>query len=169
MKTHRKKIPIDIKKNVLHLGGYKCGNPSCRTILTLDIHHIAQISEGGNDTVDNLIALCPNCHALHHRGEIPLESIRAWKLILLSLNEALDKKSIDQLLTLANVGSLFVSGDGVIQCSCLISNMFVVAHPHSDQRSSGPAPWYRIQLTNKGKFFVEAWKEGNQEKAISIT
>ena len=164
--NNRKKIPVDIKRSVLHLGGFKCGNPACRSILTLDIHHIVQVSDNGENKPDNLIALCPNCHALHHRGEIPIESIRAWKLILLALNEAFDQKSIDQLLSLSLIGDLYVSGDGVLQCSALIANNLIDAHAFSARDSQGPAPWYKINLSNKGKFFVEAWKEGNQEKAL---
>jgi len=50
----------------LHESGYRCGNPVCRTILTLDIHHLTRI-EGGPNTAENLLPLCPNCHAQHHQ------------------------------------------------------------------------------------------------------
>jgi len=74
----------------LHESGYKCGNPACHSVVTLDIHHLEQVSAGGGDTAENLLPLCPNCHALHHRGVIPADSIRAWKLLLLTINEAYD-------------------------------------------------------------------------------
>ena len=32
----------------------------------LETHHIEWISEGGQDTIDNTVALCPNCHARMH-------------------------------------------------------------------------------------------------------
>lgn len=32
----------------------------------LETHHIKRISEGGEDTIDNTVALCPNCHAKMH-------------------------------------------------------------------------------------------------------
>jgi 5-methylcytosine-specific restriction endonuclease McrA len=33
----------------------------------LEVHHIRPLAEGGPDTVDNAVALCPNCHRrLHH-------------------------------------------------------------------------------------------------------
>jgi hypothetical protein len=60
---------------------------------------LAYVSEGGKDEPENLLALCPNCHALHHKGEIPIDSLRAWKMLQLALNEAYDKKSINLLLT----------------------------------------------------------------------
>lgn len=35
----------------------------------LHVHHVKYLSEGGTDTVDNCIALCPNCHAKIHELE----------------------------------------------------------------------------------------------------
>lgn len=34
----------------------------------LEVHHKTQLSHGGNDTVENAIALCPNCHREYHFG-----------------------------------------------------------------------------------------------------
>jgi len=34
----------------------------------LEVHHVLPLSEGGPDTVDNAIALCPNCHRRAHHG-----------------------------------------------------------------------------------------------------
>ena len=34
----------------------------------LEVHHRVQLSEGGTDTVENAIALCPNCHRSAHHG-----------------------------------------------------------------------------------------------------
>lgn len=35
----------------------------------LEIHHVVFLSAGGKDTIDNTIALCPNCHkGVHHGG-----------------------------------------------------------------------------------------------------
>ena len=33
----------------------------------LETHHIVWLSEGGEDTIDNTVALCPNCHARMHK------------------------------------------------------------------------------------------------------
>lgn len=50
-----------------------CGNPapfvSSRTGLPyLEVHHIRMLKDGGSDTVENVIALCPNCHRKRHHG-----------------------------------------------------------------------------------------------------
>lgn len=34
----------------------------------LEVHHIKQLSSGGEDTVKNAIAVCPNCHRERHYG-----------------------------------------------------------------------------------------------------
>ena len=34
----------------------------------LEVHHIRQLADGGEDTIDNAIALCPNCHRKLHFG-----------------------------------------------------------------------------------------------------
>ncbi|MBN2893295.1 MAG: HNH endonuclease [Bacteroidales bacterium] len=34
----------------------------------LEVHHIIQLSDGGDDTVQNAQALCPNCHREKHFG-----------------------------------------------------------------------------------------------------
>jgi len=34
----------------------------------LETHHIVPFSEGGEDTIENVIALCPNCHRKRHYG-----------------------------------------------------------------------------------------------------
>lgn len=50
-----------------------CGNSapfvSSRTDLPyLEVHHIRMLKDGGSDTVDNVVALCPNCHRKRHHG-----------------------------------------------------------------------------------------------------
>jgi 5-methylcytosine-specific restriction protein A len=34
----------------------------------LEVHHVKQLADGGSDTVENAIALCPNCHREFHHG-----------------------------------------------------------------------------------------------------
>jgi 5-methylcytosine-specific restriction endonuclease McrA len=31
-------------------------------------HHVKQLAHGGEDTVENAIAVCPNCHRKAHHG-----------------------------------------------------------------------------------------------------
>ena len=32
----------------------------------LEVHHIIRLADGGDDTVENALALCPNCHRYEH-------------------------------------------------------------------------------------------------------
>jgi len=179
MTTKRQKIPLQIKQQVLHEGGYKCGNPTCRSILTLDIHHLEYVSEGGDNNPSNLLALCPNCHSLHHKGHIPLQSLRTWKTLLLSLNEAFDKRSINILLALDKVDNIVVSGDGLLDCASLIASGIINVewrgggaglfssdkrNPIIDTISDGQ---YWIELSEKGYLLVSAWKRGDQKGAVN--
>lgn len=34
----------------------------------LEVHHVMRLADGGKDTVENAIALCPNCHRKSHFG-----------------------------------------------------------------------------------------------------
>lgn len=34
----------------------------------LEVHHVLRLADGGPDTIDNAIAVCPNCHRRLHHG-----------------------------------------------------------------------------------------------------
>ena len=160
--SNRKSVPVDAKALVLHEGGYRCANPACRMVLTLDVHHLEQVSDGGTNEPANLLALCPNCHALHHRGTIPVVSLRAWKHLLLALNHAFDTRLIDLLLTLSQHERLWVSGDGVLRCAAGIASGLIEAESRVN------ADNYFVRLTQKGQTFVSQWKAGNEQAAIGV-
>lgn len=50
----------------------RCGEPApFKTVAGnpyLEVHHVKRLSEGGSDTVENCVALCPNCHRYLHYG-----------------------------------------------------------------------------------------------------
>lgn len=35
----------------------------------LEVHHLKQLAHGGSDTIDNAVAVCPNCHRELHHGK----------------------------------------------------------------------------------------------------
>lgn len=41
----------------------------------LEVHHIEWLSKGGEDSVENAIALCPNCHRQAHYGILELTTV----------------------------------------------------------------------------------------------
>lgn len=170
MGQRRRAISADVRQTVLHEAGYKCGNPACRWILTLDIHHMELVSQGGKDTADNLLPLCPNCHAQHHAGDIPVQSIRAWKMLLLALNQAFDRRSIDLLTMMYKKNTaILLSPDGLIDhCTALLGADLVYYSMREAIRPGCSVPAaYQVMLTDKGKAFVSAWCDGDQAKAIA--
>lgn len=173
MPRGRKSLPVNVRKLVLHESGYRCGNPACPSILTLDIHHLETVEDNGADEPDNLLPLCPNCHALHHKGEIPVESVRAWKMLLLTINEAYDRKTLGVLMALSKVGDVYVSGDGILGCAALIAadliEVSVWGFPALSHMQGVQVPSYRLSLTERGKTLMAAWREGNQAAAVAAS
>lgn len=68
-KIKRPHVPTSIKNEVKYRQNYKCYNCGRTLPATTHIHHKKLLSEGGTTTLDNLIALCPDCHAQHHHEE----------------------------------------------------------------------------------------------------
>ena len=71
----RKKVPKKVVIEVLTEARYRCAVQTCRNIFAIDIHHIIEVVEGGDNELANFIALCLTCHALFHRGIISRDSI----------------------------------------------------------------------------------------------
>ncbi len=164
---------LDVKKLVLHESAYKCANPRCRHPLTLEIHHLLYVSEGGGSSADNLLPLCPNCHSEHHKSIIPTESLRAWKMLLITLNEAYDRRAIDLLLLVDRLGRVArISGDGIVDYAPLVaSNLVEIAETEPVEGMMQPfremQRMYIASATERGHLFVEAWKKGDQRAAIA--
>ena len=156
----RQAIPTETRRQILHEAGYRCANPACRMVLTINIHHLDQVSQGGSNSFENLIALCPNCHSLHHKGVIPQESLRTWKILLLSLNEAFDKKAVDVLLALRKIPRINLKGEGILEIAALISSDLVKWQQQSTDS-------FDIMLSQKGNTFVDAWISGSLKEAMS--
>jgi 5-methylcytosine-specific restriction protein A len=45
----------------------------------LEVHHIQFLADGGDDTVSNAMALCPNCHRYLHHGPVEQQEINGLK------------------------------------------------------------------------------------------
>src|SRR5579862_6659453 len=99
--SERKNLAPNTRISVLTEAGYRCAVPTCRGILALDMHHIWEVSVGGGDDPSNLIALCPTCHALYHRGTISSDAIYTYKAMLVAISRAFDLDAVDRLLFLS--------------------------------------------------------------------
>lgn len=118
------------------------------------------MSEGGGNDPENLIALCPTCHALYHRGTIPADAIYAYKSMLVALSRAFDLEAVDMLLFLLTFKEDFVvvTGDGLVRFSRLIAAGLATAELKANNN------WlivsYAINITEKGRHIIEAWRSG---------
>jgi hypothetical protein len=162
--TKRKPLSPQTVLAVLTEAGYRCAVPTCRNILAIDLHHLVEISQEGPDEPANLIALCPTCHALFHRGVIKRESIAIWKGMLVALSHAFDTQAIDDLLFLYKLPADFlVSGDGVLKFSRLIAADLATFLRWRWREDGDYTFTYRVLLTQKGRHLVEAWERGDRE------
>jgi len=62
----RKRIPGDVRDKLLVQAMHRCCLCPEHHDIT-DLHHVVEISEGGPNTEDNLMVVCPTCHAKIHR------------------------------------------------------------------------------------------------------
>jgi 5-methylcytosine-specific restriction endonuclease McrA len=54
-----------LRRRVLRRDGWRC--QSCGTMANLEVHHKEFRSRSGDDSEQNLIALCNACHSTVHR------------------------------------------------------------------------------------------------------
>jgi hypothetical protein len=71
-------LSIEDQNQLVNAVWYRCENPFCKHTRFLGVHHILDEKEGGTNKLNNLIVLCPYCHDLAHKKEIPEEEMQAW-------------------------------------------------------------------------------------------
>jgi HNH endonuclease len=82
----RDSIPAAIERAVLVEAGHRCAIPTCRATTT-EIAHIVPWAKSQDNSFENLIALCPNCHTrFDQKKEIDLLAVRMYKRNLGILN-----------------------------------------------------------------------------------
>lgn len=100
VKYRRRKLGVkkylygDIKKHkawvraqAIKRYGKKC--ELCRYSLTIDTHHIIPKYQGGPHEIENLMIICPNCHALITRRIIKLQSRKEFPVARKKITELL--------------------------------------------------------------------------------
>ena len=147
-----------IRTKVLTETGFRCGIPTCRGILAVDVHPLTQIDEDGAQDASNFIALCPACHEAHRLGTITTETLHTYKSVLMSLTSAFDIRTIDLLLLLVGLprDPLIVSGDGVLAFAGLAAAGY--AEVRMTANNGKLLANYAVNATPRGRLLVEAWK-----------
>lgn len=108
---NRDAIPADIKRAVLVEAGHRCAIPTCRATTT-EIAHIVPWSESQDNSFENLIALCPNCHTrFDQKKEIDRKAVKMYKHNLGILNNRYGEFERRLFEVLAKTGErIFVLG-----------------------------------------------------------
>lgn len=85
---HDRKIPDDVRVEVLTRDKFSCANPSCRwnrqqlnpddPRTFLELHHVHEHGKGGKNIASNLVTMCNVCHDKVHRKD--LKVLDAWYL-----------------------------------------------------------------------------------------
>ena len=116
---NRDPVPAEVKRAVLVEAGHRCAIPTCRATTT-EIAHIVPWAETQDNSFENLIALCPNCHTrFDQKKEIDRLSIKMYKHNLGILNNRYGEferrlfevlaKTGDRVFVLGAAGDLLVA------------------------------------------------------------
>ena len=78
--ARRKAIPKAVRDKLLVDAMHRCCLCPEHHDVT-DLHHVVPISEGGPNTEDNLMVICPTCHAKIHRfrSSYTVDQLRMYK------------------------------------------------------------------------------------------
>lgn len=125
--TERDTIPADVARAVLVEAGHRCAIPTCRATTT-EIAHIDPWAKSRDNSFENLIALCPNCHTRYdQKGEIDRKAIRMYKNNLGLLNNRYGEfeRRIFEILALSGERVIVVGAGGDILLHHAIKDGFL--------------------------------------------
>lgn len=95
--NYRKNITKNKEKIINYYNG-QCEICKFNLIPLLEIHHILPLQQGGDNSLDNITCLCPNCHTIIHKfishfcNGSDINNITQW------LEENYSKSSFDKLI-----------------------------------------------------------------------
>jgi len=69
----RQAVPPALRRAVLLRDHHSCRVPGCTNTHYVDVHHIHPRSEGGRNTLENLITICSAHHRATHRGDLIIQ------------------------------------------------------------------------------------------------
>ena len=84
----RPPIPEELRRRILVEAGHRCAIQTCQHAADIDVHHIIPWATVKEHTLENLIALCPNCHRRADAGEIDRTALRMYKARLTAALDA---------------------------------------------------------------------------------
>ncbi len=73
---NRKAIPSKIRNFILVASKHQCSICQAKTV---EVHHIIPVSKGGTNNLENLMAVCPNCHTNFHEGRFTTVLMKTYR------------------------------------------------------------------------------------------
>ena len=167
----RTAVSSEVKRAVLVEAGHRCAIPTCRATTT-EIAHIVSWAESQDNSFENLIALCPNCHTrFDQKKEIDRISVKMYKHNLGILNNRYGEferrlfeilaKTGDRVFVLGAAGDLLVANavkDGFFEDKHIAGMEFDVTG-NNGFRKSFPMT-FTYWVTDAGVEFIKRFAAG---------
>ncbi|NWA28531.1 HNH endonuclease [Pseudomonas gingeri] len=168
----REHIPVQVQRAVLVEAGHRCAIPTCRSTTT-EIAHIVPWAETQDNSFENLIALCPNCHTrFDQKKDIDRLSVRKYKQNLAILNNrygdcerrlfAILAKSGERVFVLGPGGDVLVANavqDGLFEDKQVKGMSFDIST--SEGFSKRFPMTFTYWVTDAGMTFIKHYMEGS--------
>ncbi len=157
-KSKRSPIPTKLRRLVEIEAGHRCAIPRCANH-PIDVHHIIPYEKCKNHSFENLIALCTQCHAKHHRTkEISLKALQVYKSNLGLLNNRyshFEKRVLEWFIENPNQVDLQLWGRD-LDVSYLVKDRLLQKKDikFANAINFPPSVYF---LTEEGKTFVHKW------------
>jgi hypothetical protein len=167
----RDTIPAEVVRAVLVEAGHRCAIPTCRATTT-EIAHIVPWAQSQDNSFENLIALCPNCHTrFDQKKEIDRLAVRMYKHNLGILNNRYGEferrlfevlaKTGERVFVLGAAGDLLVANavkDGFFEDKNVAGMGFQVQS--TDGYSKNFPMTFTYWVTDAGVAFIKRFAEG---------
>ena len=136
---------------------FRCGNPTCGQWVVIDANHLVYVTDGGGDTLENLLPLCPSCYRRNLRGQFEDRAIPAWKSVLCARDSPYDLDSFTFMSFLGMLGEpLVVNTDQLLTLTREVASGAIKVNRVDDPEEQ----WWALELSVRGHLLLEAWRQG---------
>lgn len=151
-----------MKRRLFEEAGYRCAIPTCKGTAALEMAHIEPWSKVRSHDFENMIVLCAVDHTRFDRGDIPIQSIRAYKANLSLLSNRYNDTE-QRILTIfareidtAEPAALrmVIPGASRFLIMFLIQDGLVIVEPGGGVTMNGISAHEHVRLTEAGIEFV---------------
>src|SRR5215213_987986 len=152
----RPPISRALERAVLMEAGHRCAIPTCQQV-PVQIAHIVPWAQVMEHAFENLIALCPTCHARYDGKQIDRRAMFQYKANLALLNgrySDLERRVLRVLVENPHLESVWIEKSLDILMMYLIQDGLVVKDQNIKYHLSTGTPY---SLTDKGRDFIGRW------------